>query len=72
MGVFGMVALFFANTPDVNRDFWKNKIQGNIMRDERVNKELAETGWKVLRFWEHEIFNNLSEVINVIIDNLAI
>lgn len=41
-----------------NPDFWKEKIARNMARDERVNIELRETGWIVLRFLESEILRD--------------
>ncbi len=38
-----------------NRQFWINKIKGNMARDRRINRELSRAGWTVLRFWEEEI-----------------
>jgi DNA mismatch endonuclease Vsr len=38
-----------------NRSFWVPKILSNMRRDRLVNRRLQEEGWKVLRFWEHEI-----------------
>lgn len=46
-----------------NRDYWINKIEGNMKRDKKVNKELREKGWTVLRFWQHKIKNNLEECV---------
>jgi DNA mismatch endonuclease (patch repair protein) len=34
--------------------------------DQRINEELKKQGWKVLRFWEHEIRENLDSVIEKI------
>ncbi|MEQ8906100.1 very short patch repair endonuclease [Ekhidna sp.] len=42
-----------------NREFWWNKIESNIKRDESVNKKLQESGWKVLRFWSGEVKKNV-------------
>ena len=47
-----------------NREFWWKKIEGNMRRDQQVNKELVENGWTVLRFWSHEIRKNLANCIN--------
>lgn len=44
--------------PKNNRDFWKQKLEQNVERDTRNNRQLAEAGWKVLRFWEHEIVDS--------------
>jgi hypothetical protein len=38
-----------------NREFWIAKIERNMARDARVNRELEESGWKVFRFWESDI-----------------
>jgi len=35
--------------------FWDEKIARNRARDERVNAELAATGWMVLRLWDFEV-----------------
>lgn len=42
-------------------EFWANKIRRNIQRDEEVNKQLAELGWKVVRIWESDIKNNVEQ-----------
>jgi DNA mismatch endonuclease Vsr len=39
----------------VNKRFWINKIQRNIVRDRAVTRKLRSEGWVVLRFWEHRI-----------------
>lgn len=40
--------------PRTHTDYWQAKIDGNVTRDETTNHALAEAGWLVLRFWEHE------------------
>ena len=42
-------------TADSPATFWDAKIARNRERDERVNRELAELGWTVLRLWDFEI-----------------
>lgn len=34
---------------------WDEKIRRNRARDEHVNSVLAESGWRVLRFWDFEV-----------------
>ena len=46
--------------PETNRKFWENKIGGNIKRDKVVNEKLDREGYTVIRFWEHEIRNDLN------------
>jgi len=43
-----------------NRSFWLSKIKGNMRRDRLVTRRLRRDGWKVFRFWEHEIMQNSS------------
>lgn len=38
--------------PKTRKKFWQDKISGNIVRDQRVMKELTNLGWKVLIIWE--------------------
>ena len=42
-----------------NQGFWHDKIEGNIRRDDEVNRRLAEEGWIVLRFWGEDIKKNI-------------
>lgn len=49
--------------PLTNKIFWKKKISNNTIRDRRVNQKLKKSGWKVLRFWEHQIKKNPERLI---------
>ena len=51
-------------------EYWINKIQKNIERDERVNLELEKMGWRVIRFWGRDIKKNLDNCISVIEDTI--
>lgn len=53
-----------------NREFWWTKIEGNMQRDLRVNEQLINNGWKVLRFWSKEIRKNLAYCVTEIEQNL--
>lgn len=35
--------------------FWDEKIDCNRNRDVKVNRELRDAGWTVLRFWDFEV-----------------
>ena len=41
--------------PRDNAEFWKEKIQANVMRDERKQTELIAQGWNVIIVWECEL-----------------
>lgn len=53
--------------PETNAEFWKEKIQKNILRDNKVTQQLTKGGWTVLRFWEHDIKNSLDACIRKVI-----
>ncbi|MEO4037819.1 very short patch repair endonuclease [Micrococcaceae bacterium Sec6.3] len=40
--------------PRANGGFWADKVARNNERDAETTALLAERGWEVLRFWEHE------------------
>lgn len=40
--------------PRTNPGYWSGKVAGNVARDRDTDQRLAEAGWTVLRFWEHE------------------
>lgn len=42
-----------------NSRFWTKKIRQNVFRDRRVDYQLLGQDWKVLRFWESEIQEDL-------------
>ena len=41
--------------PKNNSSFWRRKLEANVKRDRRNNRELKLQGWKVIRIWEHEV-----------------
>ena len=47
-----------------NKKYWLAKITRNIERDKRVNEELRQLGWKVIRFWESDLKLNISRCLN--------
>lgn len=49
--------------PKHNTDFWKNKFEKNVARDEIKKQELIKLGWKVITVWECEIKQKLDSII---------
>jgi len=60
------------NRIKTNRKFWWSKIEGNIQRDLRVNEQLINKGWIVLRYWCKEIRKNLAYCVNEIEQNIKV
>jgi DNA mismatch endonuclease (patch repair protein) len=54
------------HVPKTNRPFWAAKIRRNRQRARRVQAELARSGIRVLRFWEHEVKCDLSGVVSTV------
>lgn len=48
--------------PLSNLEYWTKKILSNKRRDRRVNSYLRKHGWKVLRFWQSSLRNEMAVV----------
>ena len=46
--------------------FWRNKILGNIERDNRNNVQLENAGWTVVRLWESSIKNDINSCLGIV------
>ncbi len=57
--------------PRSRTDFWDKKLRSNVERDRRQTIHLEDKGWKVLRFWEHEVHIALGVVIKNILAALS-
>jgi len=44
--------------PSSNSKFWKEKLERNVAKDEKITSILTSMGWKVLTVWECEIEKN--------------
>ncbi|MFK5893098.1 MAG: DNA mismatch endonuclease Vsr [Pseudomonadota bacterium] len=44
----------YATTPKTRTDWWLEKLNKNVERDNHVKKELKKCGWKVIIVWECE------------------
>jgi DNA mismatch endonuclease (patch repair protein) len=52
------------------KKYWRQKIQNNIKRDKKINRELKNKGWTVVRIWEHEIKKFPAKALNKVIHAL--
>lgn len=50
-----------------NKEYWNEKIKRNIARDKKVNLQLKNNGWIVIRFWENDLTKNLSNCVENVI-----
>lgn len=44
-----------ATSPKANAEWWRTKLDRNMSRDAETTEHLQREGWTVLRFWEHEV-----------------
>ena len=54
-----------------SKKYWQKKIKKNIDMAEKYKMQLKKDGWKVLRFWEHDIKDNSSRVARKIKSQLS-
>lgn len=52
--------------PRSREEFWSQKLAANTERDSRLTLRLESLGWIVLRVWEHEVFTELDEVVEIV------
>src|SRR5947208_1232241 len=53
--------------PTTNVKFWRDKIERNKLRREKVRKNLIFGGWTIMEFWEHEVNMSAREITKKII-----
>ncbi len=51
-----------------NREYWIEKIEENIARDIRVDKELRTMGWTPIHFWSKEVLKDTEGCVSDILD----
>jgi DNA mismatch endonuclease (patch repair protein) len=52
--------------PRTRVEFWARKLRTNVERDRRQTLQLEECGWRVLRFWEHEVHTHLEGTVETV------
>ncbi len=58
---------YHCRRPQSNQSYWLTKIEKNKERDRDVRQWYRKKGWTILRFWEHEIDNNLEKCITKVV-----
>lgn len=54
---------FTAQKQRLPKKYWIKKIESNIARDRKINRELKKAGWTVVRVWEHEIKKDATKAV---------
>jgi DNA mismatch endonuclease (patch repair protein) len=58
--------------PKANAGYWTAKIEGNRKRHRRVARLLNRSGIATLRFWEHQLRDNLDRCVSRIKSRLTV
>jgi DNA mismatch endonuclease, patch repair protein len=48
-----------SSKPKANGEWWRRKLDANVLRDRRNDAVLREAGWHVLRLWTHESIDEM-------------
>jgi DNA mismatch endonuclease (patch repair protein) len=51
--------------------YWDEKIERNVARDRRVDQELGDAGWEVIRLWDFEVGRDLDGSIERVLSALG-
>lgn len=54
--------------PLSNDAFWASKLRANVERDIKQTAKLQAAGWRVCRFWEHEVMADVEECADQVLD----
>lgn len=70
-GCFWHQCPIHATQPKSNAAFWAEKLQRNVDRDRRVRSALTDSGWTVVRVWEHERADTAACRIEAVVRSLV-
>jgi DNA mismatch endonuclease (patch repair protein) len=59
-----------SHIPKSNVGYWLPKLKKNMERDKATNERLTKDGWKVMRFWEHDMAD-IGKVVASVEEQLA-
>jgi DNA mismatch endonuclease (patch repair protein) len=51
--------------------YWDAKIERNIARDRRVEAELENMDWRVLRLWDFEVEGDLQGAVDRVLEEIG-
>jgi len=56
--------------PKSNVVFWEEKLRRNRERDKLVTRHYRDRGWRVMRFWEHQLVRDQGRCIQSVLGHL--
>lgn len=70
-GCFWHACPHCGHVPRNNSAYWRAKLKRNRQRDRQTTQSLMAEGYRVLRFWEHEVQHDLQMCVGTIGSILA-
>ena len=52
--------------PRSREAFWSGKLADNVARDRRQTAGLETAGWRVVRVWEHAVYEEIDDVVQLV------
>lgn len=49
--------------PKSNTEFWRQKLERNVINDEKHTRQLSDMGWRVITLWECELEKDFERVM---------
>ena len=62
-GCFWHLCPHCGRPPHSRLSYWRPKLENNRRRDRIVSQNLKRNGWRVIRFWEHDISHSPSNAV---------
>lgn len=60
----------FFRLPATRTEFWRNKINSNITRDNQNKAKLEQLGWKVITVWECQLKQDKENTLEALYRNI--
>ncbi len=58
--------------PETRKEFWENKISGNIIRDQQNINYLKSMGWSVITVWQCELGKDKEKTLSNLVDQIQL
>ena len=59
----------YATTPKTRKEFWENKFDENVKRDNLNQANLSLKGWKIIILWECQLKEDMKKRIRELLPN---
>jgi DNA mismatch endonuclease (patch repair protein) len=71
-GCFWHRCPFHGSEPKANANYWRPKLDANVVRDRRHDQALTAAGWIAMRFWAHESISEMADAVQrAVVSELA-